>query len=68
MREALGHLQAQEGFLYIKVYFRADSKSSSVLCLHSPAVLDEALQGVGWMPAGDPAGAPQLCLHHLHSY
>lgn len=67
MREALGHLQAQEGFLYIKVYFWAASKGRDVLCLCS-AVLDEALQGVGWMPAGDAAGAPHLCLHCLHSY
>lgn len=45
MREALG-------FLYIQVYFRAASRSRDVLCLCSPAVLGEALQGVGWTPAG----------------
>lgn len=39
MREALGHLQAGEGFLYMKVYFRAASKSRGVLCLCSPTVL-----------------------------
>lgn len=52
MREALGHLQAREGFLYIEVCFRAASKGRDVLCLCSPAVLGEALQAVGWRPAG----------------